>query len=41
MLIDCDKFKDINDTYGHLKGNQALENISASLRQTFRNTDII
>lgn len=41
IIIDCDNFKDINDTYGHLKGNLALENISKALRLTFRQTDII
>ncbi len=41
MIIDCDNFKDINDTYGHLRGNLVLENISKALRLTFRQTDII
>lgn len=41
ILIDCDDFKDINDTYGHLAGNQALKNISYILKLFFRKTDII
>lgn len=41
IIIDCDKLKDINDTYGHLMGDCILENISKSLKLTFRNTDII
>lgn len=41
IIIDCDNFKSINDNYGHLKGDLALQNISKGLRQTFRQTDII
>lgn len=41
LLMDCDKFKDINDGFGHLYGNRVLEQIGASLRLIFRNTDII
>ena len=41
IIIDCDNFKDINDNYGHLKGDLALKNISEGLKLTFRKTDII
>lgn len=41
ILIDCDKFKRVNDTYGHLTGNQVLEHIASSLKRVFRNSDII
>lgn len=41
LLMDCDKFKDINDTFGHLKGNQVLEHVGKNLKHSFRNTDII
>ncbi len=41
LIIDCDSFKEINDTHGHLMGNTALKNISRGLRLTFRQSDII
>lgn len=41
ILIDCDKFKDINDTFGHLIGSQVLKHIGKSLKLTFRSTDVI
>ena len=41
IIIDCDNFKNINDTLGHLEGNRVLKSISKGLRLTFRQTDII
>ena len=41
IIIDCDKFKEINDTFGHLKGDSALTSISEGLRLAFRPNDII
>lgn len=41
IIIDCDNFKDINDTFGHLTGDRVLKNISASLESVFRRSDII
>ncbi|MDX1795301.1 MAG: diguanylate cyclase [Hydrogenovibrio sp.] len=36
LLIDIDYFKKINDTLGHPVGDQALQNVSELLRQTFQ-----
>jgi two-component system, cell cycle response regulator len=40
-LVDMDGLKQINDTYGHLEGDNALVSVAAILRQTFREDDII
>ena len=41
IVLDYDKFKEINDTDGHLQGDKVIANISRALKQTFRKTDII
>lgn len=41
LIMDCDNFKAINDSYGHLAGDRVLESIGKALRETFRKTDII
>ena len=39
LLVDTDKFKGINDTYGHSTGDQVLKKISTSLLGNFRQND--
>ncbi len=41
ILMDCDNFKNINDKFGHLAGNQVLKNLGNDLNIIFRKTDII
>lgn len=41
IIIDGDDFKNINDTYGHLAGDQLLKHIARNMKQTFRKTDIM
>jgi len=41
LLIDIDKFKNINDTYGHMAGDQVLCEVAAVLRECFREEDIV
>lgn len=41
ILIDLDNFKNVNDMYGHLKGDELLIKFAGILSNHFRDTDII
>ena len=41
LFVDIDKFKPINDNYGHATGNALLVGISEILHEAVRSTDIV
>lgn len=41
LMCDLDHFKHLNDSFGHLQGDQALRHTAQVLRQTLRRTDVI
>ena len=41
MFFDLDKFKPINDQFGHAEGDRALQEFSRLLIETFRHSDVI
>lgn len=41
VMVDLDRFKSINDTYGHVAGDQVIIGISQLFSHRLRNTDIV
>ena len=41
ILIDVDRFKDVNDQFGHAAGDTVLSAVGRNLRATFRSYDMV
>ena len=41
FIIDVDRFKDINDTFGHMSGNHVLKKMAVTLNKMVRFSDIV
>jgi diguanylate cyclase (GGDEF)-like protein len=41
LMVDVDRFKDVNDTYSHPCGDFVLQGLGRLLRECVRNTDVV
>ncbi|MGB1199542.1 MAG: diguanylate cyclase [Thalassotalea sp.] len=40
VMVDIDKFKDVNDTYGHMVGDEVIRHLAELIRGHVRETDV-
>ncbi len=41
LMVDADKFKQVNDTWGHAEGDNLLRELAQQLRRAVRTSDIV
>ncbi|MDR7504566.1 MAG: GGDEF domain-containing protein, partial [Armatimonadota bacterium] len=41
LVLEVDRFKEINDRFGHLQGDAALRRVATTLRSACRSTDLL
>jgi diguanylate cyclase (GGDEF)-like protein len=41
ILVDVDRFKDVNDTHGHLIGDEVLRNLAKAIKNIARESDVV
>src|SRR5262249_42309539 len=41
VMMDLDRFKDVNDSYGHLSGDQVLKRVAQALQERIRREDTL
>ncbi len=41
LLLDLDRFKELNDTFGHAAGDRLLVQVAAALRERLRDDDVL
>lgn len=41
LMIDCDHFKEVNDSYGHAAGDTLLQQLAAEFRLALRTDDLV
>ena len=40
-MVDIDNFKEVNDTFGHRRGDDLLKHVARTIRSTIRKVDVL